>query len=86
MIPSLLMIRVGRGGQIPIILPLFLFWPFLAIGVLVLGPAVLVTSGSSRVGRRMRSGWLTMRALAQLSGLRIDVAEHAGGRVHIRFI
>ncbi len=86
MVPSLLMIRVGERGRIPIALPVFLLWPLLALGALVVGLGTLGTSRASALGRRMRAGWLAIQAVGQLRGLKIDVSEKDGQRVFIWFL
>lgn len=86
MVPSLLMIRVGERGRIPIALPVFLLWPFLALGALLVGLGTLGTSRASQLGRRMRAGWLALQAVGQLRGLKIDVTEKNGERMFIWFL
>lgn len=80
MIPTLLMMRIGRrrGAWIP--LPAFLLWPFWLLGWLVWLFAWLL-GAKWEAGLRMG---LTL--MAHMRGLKMDVNEPEGTRVHLRFI
>ena len=86
MIPSLMMIGVGRGCRYPLPLPLFLLWPLIALAGLVLALCLPFAPSDSTVGRRIRAGWQALRAFAQIRGLKIDVLSKDGERVLIWFV
>ncbi|MBN2170030.1 MAG: hypothetical protein JW819_01760 [Candidatus Krumholzibacteriota bacterium] len=86
MIPSLLLVGVGRRRRVILPLPVFLLWPLLALFALAawillrLAPAGTVTASAARTG-------LSALAVAcQLSGTRIDVRDPDGPQVYLRFL
>ena len=80
MIPTLLMMRIGRRRGIWIPLPAFLLWPFWLLGWLVWLFAWLL-GANWRGGLRM--GLVLM---ASMRDLKIDVNESEGTQVHFRLI
>jgi hypothetical protein len=82
--PSFITVRV-QWAVIP--LPIFLLWPFLALGWIVLGIAfsvLLLVSGSNAaaIGRLWVESW---RLICAFSGTRVDV-ETQDARMKVRIV
>ena len=73
--PSLLIVGVGRRHEFPLPLPLFLLWPFLLLGWL------LIREWRARPVLAGMFGVLTLAA--HLRGLRVDVRPPRGAGVRI---
>lgn len=88
MIPALLYIQIRRpsGWPIPVVVPIVLLWPFVALIALFVWPASWLSQAGSTFGAAMRGARLMLGALSQLSGLRIDVESAGGERVRVRAI
>jgi len=80
MIPTLLMMRVGKRRGVWIPLPAFLLWPFWLLGWFVWGLGWLF---GARWRNPLRVGLVLM---AHLRGLKVDVKESEGTRIHFRLI
>jgi len=82
-IPALVIGSVGgRRRRIPVLLPIFVLWPFTLLGYGALWLLSLV--------RSRRSGWdrlammrLSLASLFHLSGLRIEVDSSEGPRFRL---
>jgi hypothetical protein len=89
--PALLLVGVGRRRRVILPGPLFLLWPLLALGWLVLGlwnlarVAFLGPEGARRPGSNA-SLRAALTLIANLSGLSVDVAARDGRGVYIRLI
>jgi len=88
MIPALLYIQIRRpsGWPIPVVVPIVLLWPFVALIALCVWPASWLSRAGSRFGAAVRAARLMLGTLAHLSGLRIDVESAGGERVRVRAI
>ena len=87
--PAILRVKFQKDTRNIILwLPVFVIWPFLALGAIVLAPIVLVLAIAfwwTRWGRPMlRSGPAFFAMFCALRGLRIDV-QKPDKRVHISF-
>ncbi|MCB9513088.1 MAG: hypothetical protein H6694_02100 [Candidatus Latescibacteria bacterium] len=81
--PSLLVLRFGKDGRWPLPLPVFLFWPLLALGWFVAG-LIWLLAGAPRAGWP-RMGIAALGAIHALRGLNIDVRGH-GDPVRLQLI
>jgi hypothetical protein len=89
--PALLLVGVGRQRRVILPGPLFLLWPLLALGWLVVGVwdlGRLAFLGPERARRPGSSASLraVLVLVAKLSGLSIDVAARDGHGIYIRLI
>ncbi len=82
MIPSLLILRLWERPGIPVIVPLFLLWPFLLLGGLALGVAMLFKPHSDRA----RGILAVTTAFLAMRGLLVDVRDADGSRVYCRIV
>ena len=80
MLPTVLLIGVGPRRRIWIPVPVFLLWPFWALGWVVWAAARMVRSERALA---LRTGLVF---LAQLSGLVLQVDAADGTRIHLRFV
>ena len=82
MIPSVGLLKIGNPSwTLPLPLPVFLAWPLIAIA---LGGVVLMQRVVDRQGAsfsRLALTRVALRALFQLSGLKIDVRSTEGTRI-----
>ncbi len=85
MLPALAIIGIGSGRRFRVPLPLFLLWPLLLVGALVMAAV-----GGSRV-RTGRPGFFArfrtcLAVFCHLSGLNIDVRSRDGTSFYLRLI
>ena len=83
---ALLTVRLKRGGQVPLPLPVFLFWPLvlLALGCVELLRRIVPVDSEAAAGLlAARTGLL---ALFQLSGTEIDLQSRGGDGFQLRLI
>jgi len=80
MLPGMLLIGAGARRRIWIPVPVIVLWPLWLLGWVVWAPARLLR----RPWAPVLGGGLI--ALAQLSGLRLDLDARDGTRIHLRFI
>ncbi len=87
MMPSLLILRVGRERGVPVPLPLFLLlWPFAAVMALICGPPVLLFPARTKAGAACRQGMRLLAVLWHLRGLKVDVSSKRAERVYLSFV
>ena len=84
MIPSIGIVRIGRKRGVPLPLPLFLVWPFLLLGGLILAVARLLVPNGTPAAASLDAGRLGLLTLFHLSGLRVDVETADGMNVRFR--
>ena len=80
MLPTLLLVGVGRRRRISLPVPLILLWPFWLLGWVAWAPARLLRHEWAHA---LRYGLVV---LAQLSGLRLNVDTTDGKRINLRFV
>lgn len=87
MLPALLLI-----GRRPWVLPgpVFLFWPLIGLGWVLVGIGAAVRRVAGR-GRRAEPGRIeglraALKLCGQLSGLRVDVTTREGSGITLRFL
>jgi hypothetical protein len=100
--PALLIVGVGEQKKVPLPFPLFLFWPFILIGWVVVGvislfkritwndsSLVILSSIDSQSGKR-RVPQVPLRmalsAFTKLHGLRIDIRSKGKYNFYILII
>ena len=89
--PALMLVGVGRRRRLILPGPVFLLWPLIALGWLVLGVwnlGRIVFLGPEGARRPCSNAQLraALRLFPNLSGLSIDVAARDGHGIYIRLI
>ena len=84
MFPAVLILGLGQERRIRVPFPIFLFWPVILVGALVLA-AVGRPEGTARSGYALRLRTV-LSIFYHLSGLRVDVRSQEGGGFYLRFI
>ena len=82
MIPPALL--VAWVGPVPVILPIVLLWPLLALAWVGLGLLALFGRGSGRDLPSVRVFHTALHFLGSLRGLRIDLRTHTGPSITFR--
>ena len=86
MIPALALVWVGSGRRVPLPIPLFLLWPLLGIGYLLVTLGRFLTPRGSEARGQADAASGLAGILLRLSGLSIDVRPRRGRRVRFRLI
>ena len=82
--PAFMMLAVGRRWPFP--WPLFLLWPLVALGWLVVGFCRLLGVRDDPDARGIGTLRLCLALFAELHGLQVDVASSEGRNVVVRFL
>lgn len=86
MFPAIGLVRVGRKRGFPLPLPLFLLWPLLLVGWLLLEGARLLVPRGAAAALSLDAARLGFLTLFHLSGLSVDVQTSDGVNVRFRLI
>lgn len=81
--PAIAIVWVGHRRSIPLPIALFLFWPIAAVAAAAGGVTGWIAPAGSRLRARANAICLSLRLLAHLSGLRIDVRSNTHTEVRI---
>jgi hypothetical protein len=84
MIPAIGLVQIGRKRWVPLPLPLFLLWPLLLVGWLLLEGVRLLVPRGSAAALSLEAARLGFLTLFHLSGLRVDVQSADGAKVRFR--